>query len=46
MHPVRRTLLVRPMKMTGKAQGRGFLLRRYPVNSRMAILTLYPIGNQ
>lgn len=26
--------------------GRGFLIRRYPVNSRMTILTLYPFGNR
>lgn len=29
----------------GTAQGRGFLLRRYPVNSRMTVITLYPFGN-
>jgi hypothetical protein len=29
-----------------KAQGRGFILRHYPVNSRMTILTLNPTGNQ
>jgi len=26
--------------------GRGLLIRRYPVNSRMTILTLYPFGNR
>jgi len=26
--------------------GRGFVIRRYPVNSRMTILTLYPFGNR
>jgi hypothetical protein len=30
---------------TGKAQGRGFILRRLPVNARMTIVTLYPFGN-
>ncbi len=31
----------------GKATGgRGILIRRYPVNSRMTILTLYPFGNR
>ena len=30
----------------GKAKGRGFMLRRFPVNSRMTILTLYPFGNR
>lgn len=30
----------------GKAAGRGFLLRRFPVNSRMTMLTLYPFGNR
>jgi glyoxylase-like metal-dependent hydrolase (beta-lactamase superfamily II) len=29
----------------GKARGRGILIRRYPVNSRMTLLTLYPFGN-
>jgi hypothetical protein len=29
----------------GTAKGRGFLLRRFPVNSRMTIITLYPFGN-
>ena len=31
---------------TGRAQGRGFILRRLPVNARMTIVTLYPFGNQ
>jgi hydroxyacylglutathione hydrolase len=31
---------------TGKAKGRGFVIRRFPVNSRMTILTLYPLGNR
>jgi hydroxyacylglutathione hydrolase len=31
---------------TGKARGRGFILRRLPVNARMTIVTLYPFGNQ
>ena len=26
--------------------GRGFLIRRYPVNRRMTVLTLYPFGNR
>jgi len=30
----------------GKAQGRGVLLRRYPVNSRMTLTTFYPFGNR
>lgn len=30
----------------GKARGRGFLLRRFPVNSRMTLLTFYPFGNR
>jgi len=29
----------------GKIEGRGFLIRRYPVNSRMTLLSLYPFGN-
>jgi glyoxylase-like metal-dependent hydrolase (beta-lactamase superfamily II) len=29
----------------GKAHGRGFVIRRFPVNSRMTLLTLYPFGN-
>lgn len=29
-----------------KAKGRGFLLRRFPVNSRMTMITLYPLGNR
>lgn len=29
----------------GHAQGRGFLLKRYPVNARMTLATLYPFGN-
>jgi glyoxylase-like metal-dependent hydrolase (beta-lactamase superfamily II) len=29
-----------------KARGRGFIIRRFPVNSRMTLLTLYPFGNQ
>ncbi len=31
---------------TGRARGRGFILRRLPVNARMTIVTLYPFGNQ
>ncbi len=30
----------------GKAKGRGFIIRRFPVNSRMTMLTLYPFGNR
>lgn len=30
----------------GKLEGRGLLIRRYPVNSRMTLLTLYPLGNR
>lgn len=30
----------------GTAQGRGFIVRRFPVNSRMTIITLYPFGNR
>jgi glyoxylase-like metal-dependent hydrolase (beta-lactamase superfamily II) len=30
----------------GTARGRGFILRRFPVNSRMTLLTLYPFGNR
>lgn len=30
----------------GKAKGRGFVINRYPVNSRMTLLTLYPFGNR
>jgi glyoxylase-like metal-dependent hydrolase (beta-lactamase superfamily II) len=29
----------------GKAKGRGFVIRRFPVNSRMTLVTLYPLGN-
>jgi hydroxyacylglutathione hydrolase len=31
---------------TGKATGRGFIFRRFPVNSLMTIVTLYPFGNR
>ena len=31
---------------TGKATGRGLIIRRYPVNSLMTIVTLYPFGNR
>jgi hypothetical protein len=31
---------------SGKANGRGFVLRRFPVNPEMTILTLYPFGNR
>jgi glyoxylase-like metal-dependent hydrolase (beta-lactamase superfamily II) len=31
---------------SGKAHGRGFLIRRFPVNARMTMLTLYPFGNR
>ncbi len=30
---------------TGKARGEGVVIRRFPVNSRMTLLTLYPFGN-
>jgi hydroxyacylglutathione hydrolase len=30
----------------GQAKGRGLLLRRYPVNSRMTLTTFYPFGNR
>jgi hydroxyacylglutathione hydrolase len=30
----------------GRASGVGFFLRRYPVNARMTLLTLYPLGNR
>jgi glyoxylase-like metal-dependent hydrolase (beta-lactamase superfamily II) len=30
---------------SGKAQGRGLVIRRFPVNARMTLLTLYPFGN-
>jgi len=30
----------------GQAEGRGLLIRRFPVNSRMTLLTLYPFGNR
>ncbi|MGA0603214.1 MBL fold metallo-hydrolase [Caulobacter sp. KR2-114] len=30
----------------GTAKGRGLVLRRFPVNSRMTMLTLYPFGNR
>jgi hydroxyacylglutathione hydrolase len=30
----------------GKAKGRGLIIRRFPVNSRMTLLTLYPFGNR
>lgn len=29
----------------GNAKGRGFVIRRFPVNSRMTLVTLYPFGN-
>jgi hydroxyacylglutathione hydrolase len=31
---------------TGNATGRGIIIRRYPVNSLMTIVTLYPFGNR
>ena len=30
----------------GRATGHGFVLRRFPVNSRMTIVTFYPFGNR
>ena len=30
----------------GEIEGRGFIIRRFPVNSRMTILTLYPLANR
>ena len=30
----------------GRARGHGFLLRRFPVNARMTLLTFYPFGNR
>lgn len=30
----------------GELEGRGFIIRRFPVNSRMTMLTLYPIANR
>ncbi len=29
----------------GKAEGRGFIIHRFPVNARMTLLTLHPVGN-
>jgi hydroxyacylglutathione hydrolase len=31
---------------SGKAHGRGLVIRRFPVNARMTLLTLYPFGNR
>ncbi len=31
---------------SGSALGHGFILRRFPVNSRMTIVTFYPFGNR
>jgi len=31
---------------SGSATGHGFILRRFPVNSRMTIVTFYPFGNR
>lgn len=30
----------------GNADGRGFIIRRFPVNDRMTLLTLYPLANR
>jgi glyoxylase-like metal-dependent hydrolase (beta-lactamase superfamily II) len=30
----------------GELEGRGFIIRRFPVNDRMTMLTLYPIANR
>ncbi len=30
----------------GTARGRGFIVRRFPVNPRMTLITLYPFGNR
>ncbi|HEY1926580.1 MAG TPA: MBL fold metallo-hydrolase, partial [Caulobacteraceae bacterium] len=30
----------------GTARGRGVIVRRFPVNSRMTLITLYPFGNR
>jgi glyoxylase-like metal-dependent hydrolase (beta-lactamase superfamily II) len=30
----------------GAAKGRGVIVRRFPVNSRMTLITLYPFGNR
>jgi hydroxyacylglutathione hydrolase len=43
LRDVRRTL---ENIRTGKATGRGLIIRRFPVNSRMTIVTLYPFGNR
>ena len=31
---------------SGDLEGRGFIIRRFPVNSRMTMLTLYPLANR
>jgi len=31
---------------SGKAEGKGFLLRRFPVNRQMTLITFYPFGNR
>jgi hydroxyacylglutathione hydrolase len=31
---------------SGKARGQGFIMRRFPVNAQMTLLTLYPFGNR
>jgi hypothetical protein len=31
---------------SGDLEGRGFIVRRFPVNDRMTMLTLYPIANR
>ena len=31
---------------SGKAKGRGLILRRFPVNARMTLITLYPFANR
>ena len=32
--------------LTGSAGGRGFIIRRFPVNERMTLVTFYPLGNR
>jgi glyoxylase-like metal-dependent hydrolase (beta-lactamase superfamily II) len=32
--------------LSGSATGRGFIIRRFPVNGRMTIVTFYPFGNR
>lgn len=46
VHDLRDASVAIAKVQSGTAESRGFLIRRFPVNARMTLLTLYPFANR